>query len=97
MNQQSFNLGGNSFTNDRREKNRQKKCGGKDKAMFAYGIIQLGSSFVSALAAIVLSFAPSNKNQKCSMNVLRRFKLLARVHQMQFASAMVVSSYQSTH
>ena len=36
----------------------QKKCGGKGKAMFAYGIIQLGSNVVSAvaLAAIALSF-----------------------------------------
>ena len=36
----------------------KKKCGGKSKAMFAYGIIQLGSSVVSAvaLAAIALSF-----------------------------------------
>ena len=36
----------------------KKKCGGKGKAMFAYGIIQLGSSFVSAiaLAAIAISF-----------------------------------------
>ena len=35
----------------------KKKCGGKGKAMFAYGIIQLGSSVVSALAltAIALS------------------------------------------
>ena len=35
----------------------KKKCGGKRKAMFAYGIIQLGSSVVSAvaLAAIALS------------------------------------------
>tara|TARA_B100001250_G_scaffold319052_1_gene281775 strand:- start:30 stop:278 length:249 start_codon:yes stop_codon:yes gene_type:complete len=37
--------------------NDKKKCGGKGKAMFAYGIIQLGSSVVSALAlaAIALS------------------------------------------
>ena len=36
----------------------KKKCGRKGKAMFAYGIIQLGSSFVSAiaLAAIAISF-----------------------------------------
>ena len=36
----------------------KKKCSGKGKAMFAYGIIQLGSSVVSALAldAIALSF-----------------------------------------
>ncbi|AIQ96145.1 hypothetical protein [Prochlorococcus sp. MIT 0801] len=36
----------------------KKKCGGKSKAMFAYGIIQLGSSVLSAvaLAAIAISF-----------------------------------------
>ena len=36
----------------------KKKCGGKGKAMFAYGIIQLGSNVISAiaLAAIALSF-----------------------------------------
>ena len=40
-----------------------KKCGGKGKAMFAYGIIQLGSSVVSAvaLAAIALSFCSIKK------------------------------------
>ena len=41
----------------------KKKCGGKGKAMFAYGIIQLGSSIVSAvaLAAIALSFCSLKK------------------------------------
>ena len=36
----------------------RKKCGGKGKAMLAYGIIQLGSSVVStiALTVIALSF-----------------------------------------
>ena len=36
----------------------KKKCSGKGKAMFAYGMIQLGSNVVSAvaLAAIALSF-----------------------------------------
>ena len=36
----------------------KKKCSGKGKAMFAYGIIQLGSNVVSAvaLAAIAISF-----------------------------------------
>ena len=40
-----------------------KKCGGKGKAMFAYGMIQLGSSVVSAvaLAAIALSFCSLKK------------------------------------
>jgi len=41
----------------------KKKCGGKGKVMFAYGIIQLGSSFVSAVAliAIALSFCSLKK------------------------------------
>ena len=40
-----------------------KKCGGKGKVMFAYGIIQLGSRVVSAvaLAAIALSFCSLKK------------------------------------
>tara|TARA_B100000700_G_scaffold251446_1_gene282551 strand:- start:6092 stop:6331 length:240 start_codon:yes stop_codon:yes gene_type:complete len=41
----------------------KKKCNGKGKAMFAYGIIQLGSSAVSAVAltAIALSFCSLKK------------------------------------
>ena len=35
----------------------KKKCGGKGKAMFAYGIIQLGSSVVSAIALSVIAFS----------------------------------------
>ena len=38
------------------EKKTSKSCNGKSKAMFAYGIIQLGSSFVSALALVAISF-----------------------------------------
>ena len=43
-----------------------KKCGGKGKAMFAYGILQLGSSVISALAlaAIALSFGSIKKEAK---------------------------------
>ena len=43
-----------------------KKCSGKGKVMFAYGLIQLGSSFVSAiaLAAIALSFCSLKKEAK---------------------------------
>ena len=43
-----------------------KKCGGKGKAMFAYGIIQLSSSVVSAiaLAAIALSFCSLKQESK---------------------------------
>ncbi len=44
----------------------KKKCGTKGKAMFAYGIIQLGSSVVSAaaLAAIALSFCSLKQESK---------------------------------
>ena len=43
-----------------------KKCTGKGRAMFAYGILQLGSSLVSALALIViaLSFCSIKKEAK---------------------------------
>ena len=42
------------------------KCGGKGKAMFTYGIIQLGSSVISAiaLAAIALNFCSLTKEAK---------------------------------
>ena len=44
----------------------KKKCSGKGKAMFAYGIIQLGSNVVSAvaLAAIALSFCSLKQESK---------------------------------
>ena len=44
----------------------KKKCSGKGKAMFAYSIIQLGSSVVSALAltAIALSFCSLKQESK---------------------------------
>ena len=44
----------------------KKKCGGKSKAMFAYGMIQLGSSVISAiaLAAIALSFCSVKQESK---------------------------------
>ena len=38
------------------EKKDSKKCDGKKKIMFAYGFIQLGSSFVSAIALAVIAF-----------------------------------------
>ena len=38
-------------------KTEKKKCGGKSNAMFAYGIIQLGSSVVSAVALAAISFS----------------------------------------
>ena len=48
------------------EKKDSKKCAGKKKIMFAYGIIQLGSSFVSAiaLAAIAFGFCSVKKESK---------------------------------
>ena len=44
----------------------KKKCGGKGKAMFAYGIIQLGSNVISAvaLAAIALGFCYLKQESK---------------------------------
>ena len=44
----------------------KKKCAGKGKAMFAYGLIQLGSNVVSAvaLAAIALSLCSVKQNSK---------------------------------
>ena len=44
----------------------KKKCSGKGKAMFAYGIIQLGSNVVSAvaLAAIALGFCSLKQESK---------------------------------
>ena len=44
----------------------QKKCSGKGKVMVAYGIVQLGSSAISAiaLAAIALSFCSLQKEAK---------------------------------
>ena len=55
--------------NDRRKKD-SKKCGGKKKIMFAYGFIQLGSSFVSAvaLAAIAFGFCSIKKESKVFNN-----------------------------
>jgi len=48
------------------EKKDSKKCSGKKNIMFAYGIIQLGSSFVSAiaLAAIAFGFCSVKKESK---------------------------------
>ena len=38
------------------EKKDSKKCTGKKKVMFAYGFIQLGSSFLSAIALASIAF-----------------------------------------
>ena len=52
------------------EKKDSKKCGGKKKIMIAYGFIQLGSSFVSALAlaAIAFGFCSVKKESKVFNN-----------------------------
>ena len=49
------------------EKKDSQKCGGKKKIMFAYGFIQLGSSFLSAVALAVIAFS-SFSVQKESKN-----------------------------
>ena len=48
------------------EKKATKSCSGKKKVMFAYGFIQLGSSFISAiaLAAIAFGFCSVKKESK---------------------------------
>ena len=38
------------------DKKTSKSCNGKSKAMLTYGIVQLGSSFVSAIALVAISF-----------------------------------------
>ncbi len=52
------------------EKKDSKKCVGKKKIMFAYSFIQLGSSFVSAvaLAAIALGICSIKKESKVFNN-----------------------------
>jgi len=45
----------------------KKKCGGKGKAMFAYGIIQLGSSVVSAVALAAIAFSLCSVKQESKM------------------------------
>ncbi len=41
-----------------------KKCGGKGKAMLAYGIIQLGSNVVSAVALAAIAFGLCSMKQE---------------------------------
>ena len=52
------------------EKKELKKCGGKKKIMVAYGLIQLGSSFLSAIAltAIAFGFCSLKKESKVFNN-----------------------------
>ncbi len=48
------------------ETKESKQCSGKKQIMFAYGFIQLGSSFISALAlaAIAFGFCSLKKESK---------------------------------
>ena len=45
-------------------KSDKKKCGSKSKAMFAYGIIQLGSNVVSAVALAAIAFSLCSVKQE---------------------------------
>ena len=45
-------------------KTSKQKCRGKGKAMFAYGIIQLGSSVVSAVALAAIAFSLCSVKQE---------------------------------
>ena len=38
-------------------KSEKKSCSGKGKAMFAYGILQLGSSLISAISLALIAFS----------------------------------------
>ena len=57
-------------------KENQKKCTGKGRAMLAYGILQIGSSVLSAaaLAAIALSFCALNKEAKVFIDCVEEVK-----------------------
>ena len=54
----------------------KKNCGSKSKAMFAYGVIQLGSNVVSAvaLAAIALNFCSLKKEAKVFNECVQEMK-----------------------
>ena len=56
--------------------NDKKKCGKKGKAMLAYGIIQLGTSVVSALslAAIALGFCSVKQEAKVFTNCVEEVR-----------------------
>ncbi len=59
------------------ENNKEKKqCGSKKGAMLAYGIIQLGTSVVSALslAAIALSFCSVKQEAKVFTNCVEEVR-----------------------
>ena len=46
------------------ENKNSKKCSGKGKAMFVYGIIQLGSSVISAAALATIAFSLCSVKQE---------------------------------
>ena len=45
----------------------KKKCSSKGKAMFAFGVIQLGSKVVSTVALIAIAFSLCSLKQKSKM------------------------------
>ena len=45
----------------------KKKCGGKGKAMFAYGIIQITSSVASAFALAAIAFSLCSIKQESNV------------------------------
>ena len=65
----------------------------KNKAMLAYGVIQLGSKVVSAvtLVAIALGFCSLKKNQISLMYVLKKLKLLVHQQLIRFVFVQVVN------
>ena len=50
-------------------KKEKKSCSGKSKAMFTYGILQLGSSLISAISLVLIAFSLcSLKNESNNFN-----------------------------
>ena len=45
-------------------KTNKKKCGGKNKAMLIYGVTQLGSNVVSAIALVAIAFSLCSVKQE---------------------------------
>ena len=58
----------------------KKKCVGKGKAMFAYGIIQLGSNVVSAIAlsAIAINFCAVKQESKVFKECVEEIQLTGK-------------------
>ena len=73
--------------------NEKKHCGSKKGAMLAYGVIQLGTSVISALslAAIALSFYPVKQEAKVFTNCVEELGKAGKVHLLQFAFAMAAN------